>query len=637
VVQLRQPIRFLRSLTGTALLCAGLLGVLATSVHAQRAGAGSGRSAQDAPRLDAVDHAQRQLNRARVGSIGPVLPPVLPDSPRDDLMYADRFPWGMESSTSAEASLVTHVIPAGAGGTETPIAEIIEYQLPDLYDEFGTPHPLVIAYHGYGASAQSVSSKTTLDEECNTRNWLYLSPTGMDDQLFGSGPSQQNTRVAIQYMLDNFNVDPDRLYMVGFSMGAGVTANFAAQQRDPDGIMLAAIGLVSGTFDWTMAYNLANPPLQEFMEEPLHFGGSTTTVPFEYQRYSSLYFDPATYLPIPGTLITNLSMAVNLGSTPVYATWDTTDNLLQVKKQNPRLINVLEAIGTDLTWFTVSSTWDPDTGQFAPHSWLVLDEVDLFDFFDGKVVDRTPDSFRALVDEDDVVSWLDLTQRLADQFSDVKVEANPGVAESTNPELSLTDADNLTIVAGDVSETAIVGTDPIDFTVSTIDGFKLVLSGAECTPHYLIDNLLGTLVPGVDHDPVAEEFTVEVGISTTIRADAICETAWTTDLWVTPKQVPIGSTIDLSIDAPPGTTTAWTLIGFGQALGLVKGFTFTVDPVGSFLVELPLDVNGDLFVQGNIPNMQLLVGSDIMLQVIGVDGVGTVTTMSNMWIMPLVD
>jgi predicted esterase len=627
-----------------------LLAVLVPAVPAQRAGAG--RDAPAAPpaaqpaaqeatreaRLDAQDHAQRLRNRALVGDIGaPVLPPVRADSPRDDIRFADRFPFGTQSATSGDADLVTVIIPAAQGGTGTPVAEIFEYQLPDLYDHQGTPHPMVIGYHGYGSSAQSVALKSTLDEECNARNWVYMAPTGLDDQVFGTSLSQQNTEKAIEYMLENFNVDPDRLYMVGFSMGAGVCASFASQHRDPDGLMIAAVGSVCGTYDWTMAYSLAPPTLKTFMENQLHFGGNPATVPFEYQRWSTLHFDPATYPPIPGTVLPAKSMGVNLGQTPTYLTWDTTDPNVSVTKQGPRLVNVLEALGGTLEWKTVASTFDPDTSEFAPHSWLVLDEADLFDFFDGKVVDRTPDEFRALVDGNGPVSWLDVTQRVPGHFSALRATAQPAVPDETPPVLATWDMDNCSRIDMDVAATTIDGTDPVEVTVLPTDGlaFKLVLRGAACPPVYLLDKALGTLVPETDHDPLTGELETIVTSGGTLEADAVCEPDWTTIVWTEPKTPAVGAPLDLTIDAPAGTTTAWTLVGFETQLATLKGLHLTVEVSGALLLTLPLDVDGDLFLAGDIPNAPALSGLDLLLQVIGVDAGSQVTTVSNMWILEI--
>ena len=57
-----------------------------------------------------------------------------------------------------ESVMVDGFIPAGSNGTGTIFPEIFKYQLGNGYDANGTPHPLVVAYHGFGGSAGASSS-----------------------------------------------------------------------------------------------------------------------------------------------------------------------------------------------------------------------------------------------------------------------------------------------------------------------------------------------------------------------------------------------------------------------------------------------------------------------------------------------
>jgi predicted esterase len=260
---------------------AASVALLSSTAAGQRAAA---QRKQDKPpqqgRLDAVDHAERMARIALTGDLGfPPLPPVYADSPRDELLYADRFPVdsGSEQATPGDGGgpvVLSGWIPPGAAGTGTAIGESFRYQVPVPYDAFGPPLPMVIAYHGYGASAGSVHPATTIDEEANARGWFYFAPTGLDDQLFGTPPCQQNVDAALQWMLDHFNIDRDRLYMVGFSLGGGVAANYVAQHRDPVRTMFAALGIVSGTYVWVQTCNSGTSGLKARMEYPCNFGGN---------------------------------------------------------------------------------------------------------------------------------------------------------------------------------------------------------------------------------------------------------------------------------------------------------------------------------------------------------------------------
>src|SRR4029453_12425053 len=106
------------------------------------------------------------------GDLGlPELPP--PEAgPRSSLFFADRLVPPGAGDGAADASLVTVTLNGNQTGTGKP--EVLWYQLPDGYSASGPPHPMVIAWHGYGQSARSVSNLSTVDEECNARNWIYL-------------------------------------------------------------------------------------------------------------------------------------------------------------------------------------------------------------------------------------------------------------------------------------------------------------------------------------------------------------------------------------------------------------------------------------------------------------------------------
>jgi acetyl esterase/lipase len=623
-----RPVKDLASLALLALL----------SVHV--AGQGLVADATPAPdvapaRLDAADHAVRMQRIRLTGDLGlPMLPPVLPDSPRDSLLFADRFPVNQgpssEGPDGGTPTMFQGFIPMGHGGTGTDKNEIFEYQLGNDYDEFGAPHPLVVAYHGYGASHSSVAAQSTIDEECNTRGWVYMAPTGIDDQLFGSPVSQQNTQAAIQWMLDNWNIDPDRIYMVGFSVGAGIVSNFTARRRDPDGMMIAAVGIVSGTYDWTMSYVNGSAPLQALLENFYNFGGSPTTYPFRYKRSSDLYFRAGTYPPLPGTVEPEDSMATNLGSTPVYHTWDTGDWLPEAEAQNPVMGTILSGLGGTYMQVTTSGTVDPNTLLPAPHSWAVLDEVDLFDFFDGKTVDRTPNSFDAQLDGGNPVSYLETTQVTIDAFTYVD-----GLSDTGVDALGILNVKNAGEVVVDLGEAEQTTTGPINLLAASDDanGFSLCLTNFTGNPAYLLDSVSSALIPGTLSDPLAGSLRHHVPGNTLLNADIISEPNWTTKLYTAPDPVAPGGAMVLTIDADPPAVATLLLIGFSEALNNVPGgnkVTVSLGPT-TLLVQLPLNGSGDLSLPGGIPNNPSYSGLEVKLQSIDINGSGQVVSISNMW------
>ncbi len=583
---------------------------------------------QAVQRLDAVDHAERLRRIAVTGSLGlPPLQPVLPDSPLDSMYFADRVPPPAEAYAASPGdggtpTMVDGFIPPGDGGTGTAIGEIFKYQIPGGYLPGDDPVPLVVCYHGFGSSAGSVASQTTLDEECNARGWFYMSPTGLDDQLFGSDPSQQNTEAALQFMLDNFSIDDDRIYMVGFSMGGGVCANFAARRRDPDGIMIAALGVVSGTFDWSLSWVTGTVGVQDLLENPFNFGGTPFQFPFAYQASSDLYFSIGSYPPLPGALDFGRSMALNLGPVPTYVTWDLDDTLPEVVSEEPVFQGVLAALGGTL----VSK---PVTGTPVPkHSWAVLDEADLFDFFDGKVVQRYPTVIEALAEKGKVVGWIEVDQALAGDFTRLDAMAVPGSQSASTS--GVTNARRLTL---DLGAAGLSGAGPFHVAGGSADagGFELAGAGTADPPAWMLETVGGALSQDFEGDPADASVWVPVAGFGTRQVELVTDVAYTQGLSTSPDPVGIGQSVSIDVDGSPAAWTAWVLIGLQRALGQAKGQTLLVQTgPPTLIMALALDTSGDVSVSGPLPNDPLLSGVEIVVQSVTTRG-PLVVGMTNLW------
>jgi pimeloyl-ACP methyl ester carboxylesterase len=592
----------------------------------------SASAQQVVQRLDAVDHAERQKRIAIVGDLGlPPLLPLLPDSPRDTMYYADRQPVpqgpSLASTEGGPGQMFDGFLPPGPGGTGTDKSEMFKYQVPGSYDPGGPPVPMVIAYHGFGASAGSVALSSTIDEEANARGWFYVAPTGIDDVLFGSPVCQQNVEAAIQWVMDNFNVDPDRLYMVGFSMGGGVSANFVARRRDPDGMMIAALGIVSGTFDWTLLWSISLPPGKAILENPYNFGGKPFGFPFEYQRSSTLHFISDTYPPLPGVLDITRSMGLNLGSVPTYVTWDVADTLPEVLSEEPVFVGLMAGLGGTFVSKPVSGTPEPT------HSWAVLDEADLFEFFEGKSVDRTPDVFEALLDKTASVSWAEVTQRFIGTFSRVT-----GVAVPAARTLSAQNVLNAKVLATQVELAGITGPADVHVAVSSDDGFgfNLQINDLSAPPAWLEDPATSALLPGTESDPFAEGLITHVEEFGSLAVDLVTNADYIANLSSAPEPAQLGEPIAIHIDGPSTATAVYMLIGANQAVTTFKGNHKLLVKLGptTQIVALVLGPGGQITLQGSIPNEPQLSGAEVLLQGILTSG-SSVNSMSNLWVMDI--
>lgn len=604
-----------------------LLGALAGAAGAQTKAAP--KPVSQGQLLDNHDAAARAARLAQTGTLGfEPLPDLRVDSPRDQLIFADRFPSAMQEASYAGTApvMVDGFIPAGGGGTGTIFPEIFKYQLPVSYDEFGDPVPMVIAYHGFGMSANSVALFSEIDEECNNRGWVYMAPTGLDDQLFGSPISQQHVEAAIQYMLDNYNIDQDRLYMVGFSMGGGVATSFAARHRDPSGQMIAAVGTVSPTMDWTQTFLLGTTATQTLMINQYNFGDTPSQVPWKYKQVSGLYFDRNTYPPLPGVLVPEDSMATNLAGIPTYLTWDTGDTLPEVLSTAPVFESVLLNAGATVQTAIKSGTVDGD-GDPATHSWWVLDEVELFDFFDGKKVKRYPTDFDGQQDLGGALSWATSTQDQTDAFTYLV-----GDADRPNEEIDLSGVANASEVSVRVGKTGILGLPRVSAAADVGEDYQLVLTELSQRPAYLVDHSTGALITGVDSDPLTDSLIVEMAGGSSIDVDVVHDPDWTSNLTSSPNPVAIGATATVDIDCPPDATGAWLIVSITEQLLVVKGMTLVASPIPpALLFWLPLDINGDTSFPAPIPYEPSLQGVRIPIQTLALDGTNLPTSVSNLW------
>ncbi len=609
--------------------------VVGSTVTAQAARQASADSADAWTRADIAAMEAETMARVRAVQGDQALPPMPPlgESPRlDDLGDADRqYTPSREAQAyltgDGGATLVEKIL--GTEFTGTSFFEFMQYQLPTSYDDLAPEgHPLVIAYHGYAGSHQSTSLQSTIHLECENRGWIYMAPIGLDSHFFGPPVTMQHLRAAIDWTIDNFNVDEERIYMVGFSMGAGVSANFAARHRDPNDLMLAGLGLVGGTYDWTQEHSLTTSAVHFYMEHPLCFAGPPSSELFKYQQASTQYFDPGTYTPstLPGTRLDHLSMGINLGHVPTFVTWDTGDTLPQVPAGNTALVNLLTAQGTDFVTDIV-------TGTPTPHSWSVLDEVALFDFFEGRTAIRTPQDLTVLTDEPTNASYLSVTPRNTGAFTRIDAESF-----DLTGEIVIETVTNVDEAIVDVQTAGISGIAPVRLTATSndLDGFTLRTTNYDSIPSYKLDHSTQELVKGTRSDPTTDSVFIDIDGLTTLDADVISE-PWTAKLSTTPNPVPIGDAMQLDLDTDLATDFVFLNIGFEELLVPIKdGNKMVASPLPpAILLSLPVDANGDLTFPAAIPNDMAFQGLSLFLQAVAIVPGGGIGQVSNMWVMDI--
>jgi hypothetical protein len=150
-----------------------------------------------------------------------------------------RFNVDITSGTSTESNL----------GSEDQHPSRFEFIIPSSFDPNGAP--LLVAVHGLGNPMTQYRTSSTLDEEANARGWFYLAPLGkatidinknLEDGIYpharqiisnwGSNQATNHIKKSVQYIIDRYPINKNKIYLVGFSAGGVGVMNTAAKLTD---------------------------------------------------------------------------------------------------------------------------------------------------------------------------------------------------------------------------------------------------------------------------------------------------------------------------------------------------------------------------------------------------------------------
>jgi pimeloyl-ACP methyl ester carboxylesterase len=269
--------------------------------------------------------------------------------------------WRVLPSVSGDP-LIEVLLPPGVSGHPT-LAERFKLQFPLNIGKIPVQRrAMVLGFHHFGVSEQALfNPNTKLPMICQQRGWLLLAPFGLVDTNFANEPSQRALEAVLAFVDKYFDWNAERIYAVGFSMGGLNALSFGLRHQDPGSYRLA--GLVShvGTVDPIYAYNTGPLNLQLIMQNPLVFGGSPTSVPFNYERVTAGRINSGNALDV------SLAPSTNLLDTRVYLSINQNDPETGLKLQNDALASYLSSQGLDLL---VNKYSGP-----ALHSWSTLDDV----------------------------------------------------------------------------------------------------------------------------------------------------------------------------------------------------------------------------------------------------------------------
>lgn len=104
-----------------------------------------------------------------------------------------------------------------------------QLMIPNGYDP-GTPTPLVLSLHG--AICTPVEAVAFVRQPCEKRGWIIAAPHTHGDHnsgmySFAALPAQHDCIDLLVYAKENYNIDEDRIFVTGISMGGQMTTVMA--------------------------------------------------------------------------------------------------------------------------------------------------------------------------------------------------------------------------------------------------------------------------------------------------------------------------------------------------------------------------------------------------------------------------
>ena len=261
--------------------------------------------------------------------------------------------------------------------------DVFSYQLPELYND-STSHPLIIAFHQWGGNEGSTYN-TQFDEEANSRGWIFMSPYGGSSNNYNHQGAQQMVKDEILWLIENYNIDSDRIYMVGGSMGGAAGMIYSNNHLDPTEPMVAATASGSGILDCERrAIEMdGNNSMIEW------FGGNWDEVPFEYHRNSAIYFADSTQ-----------SMHYNLQHTPIYLDFGASE---PHRTHAEEMYDILLGYNENM-WIDIDPT--------GSHGFSVMDEGHTCDWLSEFSLTDNPLNVNVNLDEPNRAYWLEVTNQI---------------------------------------------------------------------------------------------------------------------------------------------------------------------------------------------------------------------------------
>lgn len=124
--------------------------------------------------------------------------------------------------------------------------------IPEDYAPDAAPVPLLIAMHGAGGTGQGIASFSGFNELATEYGFIVVYPDGYNGAWNDARPDPRVLQVddvrfislMIDFLTERLNIDSERVYAAGYSMGGMMAFRLGCQLRDK----IAAVASVASTF-----------------------------------------------------------------------------------------------------------------------------------------------------------------------------------------------------------------------------------------------------------------------------------------------------------------------------------------------------------------------------------------------------
>ncbi len=333
------------------------------------------------------------------------------------------------------------------------------FQVPGMYNS-ATPTPLVLVIHPR-SSDMFWGENDSFHMAADSRGWFYASP-----QLHGNWPgtaafpipnppgkyvyaslqSQYDIVGLIQYAITNYNIDPNRIYLYGNSMGA--QTGEATVGRFPD--LFAAAFFNKGPSDWVQWHQQTQALIAQGYSQSFHRGW------MERECYRLISGVPTAQKPLQNPFCyqrrSGLNFARNYRQVPLALTHSQNDLLVPVShslelRDAVNSFAPLQAAG--LTIDTVVGPTCTDRGGSDPTPYYHCFENDptsVFNFLAPLTRTGSPSQLRIVTDQSKTFYWLKISQTGDEHWSSIDLftdGANQTVRATVNDPNPLTLGFNL--------------------------------------------------------------------------------------------------------------------------------------------------------------------------------------------------